>query len=255
MVLTSLLGTVIVSVFIQTKRSIGHAIGTVELVQDTRIAVDRSAQVISSAVAKEGQSSIMYPALDQSAPSGGSGGLNERGTAIVPANPETWPRAIIFRTSEDFLNPAYSPNEIMELINLTGLTHAQLMETYKSDAQSSFDYILWWEDGDLNKDPRENVLLCARATPNVIGGVVTYRPDSWADLTDPTADPWADIDPTIPVRAIANHVDSVSFLYTMQNGVTISVADSARVRNAVGQYEVKQSRTEALIQLPTLTME
>ncbi len=260
-----ILGVAVLGAFIQSRRSFEHSIGTVDLVRATRPAMDRIGQYLTSAVVKPGEETILFPqnrpgaALNLGTP----GKTNERGQTIVADQPSTWPSYIVFRTTEDFLSPTFDPNEIMNIINgVQGLTHQQLMQTYKSDSHNVYDYILWWEDSHLDKLPNiDKALVLARIEQwdSNGDGIYEYRPDSWAAIG---ADPWADIEPNIAPRVIAMGgggdnggagLASVNFLPLGSNGINVSILGRQRVRTHTN-VEDKEFRLDSVIQLPSLTM-
>lgn len=260
-----ILGVAVLGAFIQSKRAFEHSMGTVDLVRATRPAMDRIGQFVTSAVVKPGEDPILFPQNKPSNPLnlGTPGKTNERGQTIVATEPSTWPSYLIFRTTEDFLSPTFDPNEIMNIINgVNGLTHQQLMQTYKSDAHNVYDYILWWEDSNLNKLPDvDNALVLARiAQLDANGdGIFEYRTDAWAAIG---ADPWADIESTITPRIIAtgggaenggSGIASVNFLPEGSNGVKVSILGRQRVRTHTN-IENKEFRLDTVIQLPSLVM-
>ncbi len=262
-----LLGLCVLNAFIQSKRSFDHSAGTIELVQATRPASDRISQYLTSAVSIPGESTVVFPQNNPTSLQnfGTPGKDNERGETIVLDEPSTWPSYIVFRTTEDFLSPTFNPNEIMDIINgnINGITdHGKLLSTYKTDTHRVFDYILWWEDSNLDKlSGYDNALMLARVLPLDTDGdeIFEFRPDSWAAIG---ADPWADLDPDIPPRVIASGgrgtnggegLASANFLAAGSNGVNVSLLARQRVRNHT-EVQSKEYRLDTVIQLPSLTM-
>jgi prepilin-type N-terminal cleavage/methylation domain-containing protein len=241
-----LLGLCVLGTFIQSRRSFEHAAGTIELVQATRPAMDRLTQYLTTAVAITGEETIVYP--------GGIGGANDDGGVIVGDDPSTWPQYMIFRTTEDFLSPTFDPDEIMNLVGF--VNHTQLMETYKTEAQPIYDYILWWEGDRHDHLPDvEQGLVIGRVQQLVDGsGNTVFRdPSVWGI---PGSDPWADLEPSIDPRIIARgeHLEEVNFMYPIENGMNVSIRAQTQVRSQV-KIEDKEFRLEGMIQLPAITLE
>lgn len=255
-----LLGVCVLASFIQSRRSFESAEGTIEMVRAARPAMDRVSQYVGSAVSIAGEDTILYPPV--TAGPGVTSFVNERGQTVDTNDPSTWSSYIVFRTTEDFLSPGFDPDEIMDLINgAQGFTHAQLMDTYKTNAQPVYDYILWWEDENLDKvDDVDNALMLARVAQVVdAAGNTVFREADWAGTS---GDPWADLEPTINPRIIARGggkdgvggLEEVNFLHQMSNGVNISIQAGTDVRMNVGT-EHKVFRLEGLIQIPSISMQ
>lgn len=247
-----LLAVTIFSVFIQSKRSLSHAMGMADNVRATRIPLDRLSAYISTGATVPSEDVMLYP------PSG-AGSLNERGQTVLAADPNTWYRYIILRTTEDFLHPSYDPNEIFTLRATLGGGggHAELMDAYENDAQRVYDYIIWLEDDTNGIDalPNEDkVLAVARVTPLTVagagvGGLVTqFRSTAWA-----TGNPFGDIDPNIPPRIISRRVEDIGF-FRDSSALDVSVLSVAQVRAAAGGMIDKQYRASQRIAIPSEVM-
>ncbi len=229
-----LLGLTIVNVFIQSRRSLDHAIGTADLVRATRVPMDRLGYYITAGSSIRGEETILFP------PSGVSG-MNERGQTLSITDPDTWYRYIIIRTTEDFLWSTYDPNEIMTLHLLPDTTHANLINAYENDAQRIYDYVLWFEDDTNGIDalPNEDkVLAVARIAPlfNAGTGVTTFRDEAWA-----SGNPFADLDPNTAAKVIARNVEDVTFKREGSAAVDVSILAQTQVRTAAGN-QTKQFR-------------
>lgn len=246
-----LLGLTIFNVFVQSRRALAHAIGTAELVQSTRTPMDRISAYLGAGSTAAGEDVILYPPH-------GPGWTNERGQIVVDADPSTWTRYIVLRTTEDFLSPTYDPNEIFNLKAATPqATHAALMDAYENDAQRVYDYIIWFEDdaNGISRLPNEDqVLAVARVAaltvpgPGVGGQVTQFRSSAWA-----SADPWADLEPAYPVRIIARRIDDMSFKRD-SSALDVNVFASTTVQTAANGPQVKNYQATQRIHIPSEIM-
>lgn len=248
-----LLGLVIVNVFIQSRRSLDHALGTADLVRATRPVLDRMGYYLAAGSSIPSQDTVLWPVHDPA--NNPLGMTNERGQTVLRNEPSTWTRYVVFRTTEDFLSPTFDPNQIMSLTTMTSASHQTLMDLYKTDSQDVFDYIVWYE-GDsadpsqLNVLPTEdNVLAVARVAQLVDGsGNTVYRTNDWASIPAGN-NPFNDLEPAYAPRIIARGVDDVSF-YRENFAISVSAEASAEVRNATGT-NTKQFRANSTIHIPS----
>lgn len=247
-----LLAVTIFSVFVQSRRTLSHAIGTAEMVQATRIPLDRITAYLGAGSTVRSEDIFLFP------PSGASG-TNERGQTVDPDDPDTWYRYFILRTTEDFLSPTYDPDEIWTLRStLPGANHAALMDAYENDAQRVYDYIVWFEDdtNGISVLPNEDkVLAIARITqlsqpgPGVGGVTTLFRDSAWA-----AGNPWADLEPAYQPRIISRRLEDMSFKRE-SSALDVNVLATAQVRSAAAGNVTKRYRATQRIPIASEIMQ
>jgi hypothetical protein len=245
-----MLALLVVGIFISSERAVSATAGTLEMISDTRPTMARLASYLTSAVTITGEDdTVVYPPV-------GSGYQTEAGVTPVREQPSTWTKYLVFRSSEDFLNPNFDPNFIWDIVNL-GIdtpSHNLLMQTYETDSYAIFDYLIWFDEGTgpLNHLPNEDkVLVIAR---------LTQEPDfelrpSEDYRVDQGGDPWSFIDPAVEPRVIGRGLESVSFHMLVPNGVYVSCLAQKNVLAAGGGTVAKEFRAEGMIQIPSISMQ
>lgn len=235
-----LLALVLVNIFFHSRRALEHAEGTVTLLRATRIPLDRLTNYISSSASIPGTDVLLYPKQSQ-------GQLNERGQTIANDDPDTWPRYIVLRSTEDFLSPDFNPDSILEVDR-----NAELLQQYRTNGQAVYDYIIWWEDQANGLDilPNEDKVLAIGRAVQLIDsqGNTILRPDEWA-----ATNPFLDLSTEIPPRVIGRHLEDASFLSLIGNGINVSLLAETTVLTAA-QNEQKQFRTTSMVQLAAVTL-
>lgn len=249
-----LLGLVVVAIFVQSAKTLTQVEGRVEMVQTSRVILNRLQQVISCGVSIPGEDTVPYPEQNQI--------QNERGQNIVPDDPTTWCRYVVIRTTEDFLRrdddedfeEDFNPNEIYDLPTMPAIDQANILAEHRTDAQNVYDYIIWWEDssnGGLNILPNEDrVMVIGRVKPlqHPTSFDVLFRPDGWASGT-----PFNDLDedssgrPTI--RILGRGGRDVSFFRHDSSGIQISILSEKTVQSQIGSQN-KQFRLDGMIHIP-----
>jgi hypothetical protein len=257
-----LLALVVVGIFISSQRAISSTTGTLEMISDTRPAMARISSYLTSAVTLTGEDdTVVYPPV-------GAGYVTEAGTAPVREEPETWTKYLVFRSSEDFLDPNYDPDVIWDIVEL-GIdtpSHNLLMQTFDRDSYGIFDYIMWFDEGTgtLDRLPNEDkVLVIARLTqerdlsvptPPGVDPPVILRPAN-VYRVDQGGDPWTFLDPNVEPRIIGRGLESVSFHMLVSNGVYVSCLAQKDVLAAGGGTIAKEFRSEGMIQIPSISMQ
>lgn len=245
-----LLGVTIFNVFVHSKRALAHAIGTADLVRATRIPMDRIGTYLGAGAGTASQDTILFPP-------NGFGLTNRRGQTVMQDDATTWYRYVVIRTTEDFLNPAYDPDEIFDLETTRGTPgHVELMAAYENDAHRIYDYLIWFEDenvaGGINTPliQEDKVLAVGRILPNTspppAGGTIpitNFRTIGWAQ-----GSPWLDLDPAVPPRIIARGLDDVTFLRET-SGLDVNVQATAIVQTAANGPQPKTYHASQRIHL------
>jgi hypothetical protein len=260
-----MLALLVVGIFISSERAVSATAGTLEMISDTRPTMARLARYMTSAVTLTGEEdTVVYPPV-------GSGYQTEAGDIPVREQPSTWTKYLVFRSSEDFLDPnpdpnlSWNPNRIWEIAEAGGAidspNHRTIMATFENEAYDIFDYLIWFEEGTgtLNHLPNEDkVLVIARLTqerdmtdpdqPVILRPSEDYRVDEGGD-------PWSFIDPAAPPRVIGRGLESVSFHMLVPNGVYVSCLARKNVLAAGGGTVAKEFRAEGMIQIPSISMQ
>lgn len=237
-----LLGVTLLQIFMSSNRTVAEATQKIDLMSRARIPMDRAAYYLSSAIEVPGreQGHFLYPL--------GLGTTNERGTLIERDKPRTWYHYIVFRTTEDFMNPAFDPSQITDLTHVSNNLNA-----YRTQAHNVYDYIIWFEDDAfLDKHPDVDKALClARIQPLLDGsGNIQFRDSTWA-----AGDPWVDIDtmtgPTRGIRVLAQRCEEISFLPRTSGAMQMASITKGDIQTNNG-IKTKEYSLTSLIQIPSL---
>jgi len=239
-----LLGLAIVNAFMYSNRSLAHATERISLVQRTRLPAARLADYLNSAIGIPDLPTVLYPPVSSSGTV-----ANLQGTTIVDDDPSTWDQLIVFRTTEDFLNPAYDPETIMDTTDIRNN-----LGIWERDEQRLNEYVIWYEGDDIDW------------IANVDNAIVMARFDNLTDSTDrDTA--WVrswyttvsqgsipQLEPAVDLFYIAQNVDDVRFRRRLASGIQISVSAEETVSTASGGRELKTFRFDAMAQTPSIQM-
>lgn len=246
MTVSLLLGVALLQSFMYSNRSVAEATQKIDLMSRARIPLDRTAYYLSSCIEVPGrdQGHFLFPT--------GLGVSNERGTLIQVNDPRTWYHYIVFRTTEDFMNPAFDPDQITDLTHVSNNLNA-----YRSQAHSVFDYIIWFEDDAfLDRVPGVDKAVCL-ARINQLPDLSTPDPNDFLfrDETWAAANPWADIDTTTNatggVRVLARRCEEVSWLPRTSGAMQMASITQGNVQT-MGGTELKEYSITSLIQIPSL---
>ena len=230
MVISSLLLTVLIAVFSQSRATMDKSTRRLDLTGRARVPVDRATDYLSSAVATNGFDGIQYP------------------RSSVPiadiTNYDSWPQHLIFATTEDFASTAYVPERVL---SENGVGH------YIFNSPTIYYYALWFESdnsGPINNynDVENRLMLSRLSDPG-------FPPDSpafaaWA------LNPWANLDKSSDVqpKALGVEISDVRFNHPEQNIVHMRVETEGRLRRASGNNEIETYNLDSIIQLPALSI-
>jgi prepilin-type N-terminal cleavage/methylation domain-containing protein len=229
MVISSLLLTVLVGIFSQSSSSLSLATNRLDLTGRARVPADKAAFYISSAIEAGDRDGIMFP------PTGLAG--------VDDADSTTWPRHLVFETTEDFCETSYSPDRTLTEFG-TGF--------YIFGQPPIFQYVLWYETGDGgmydNYPGIEGALMLMKLTdPGLTGAPL----DAWL------ADPFANLEATdanTKERLVGGKIEDIRFNHITSNLVQLRVRTQGQVKRAQGQMETQTYDYDAVVQLPTFSL-
>lgn len=246
---TLLLGVTVLNVFLQSRTSLTHASGRIELIQLARIPTERIGYYLSSSVTIPSLEAVVFPVLESTATP-----TNIFGTTILEDDPRTWDQVIVFRTTEDFfaevgeMGYEFDPDSIMNVNDIKNN-----IEVWERDDQRLTEYVIWFED-DTNIDwiPNESgVLAIARFDDLTLS---ENRDLPWVNTWFTSGDPTSSFHPGVDIRIIGRRLEMVGFRRRLQNGIQMAVETKKAIRNASNGLEDKSFRLDTVIQLPTLTL-
>lgn len=239
-----LLAITVFNIFTQSSRAIEGSTGRIELVQRTRIPLNRLVLYLSSAVGTPGLDSVYYPVVDN-LPTALQ--PNERGGLVNEDDPTSWHRVVVFRTSEDFMDPAFDPDGIMDRDSL----HNDF-DVWQFDDQRLSDYVIWFEDDDngLNLLPQQDKVLAIAALRDIL---VTEEPRDadWVTNWLTTADPTSEFEVGLEPQILGRQLEDVSFRRREFGAVQVSALAEQDTKTASGQAQRKSFRADAVVQIPT----
>ncbi len=222
----SVLGLMLVQVFNNSQTAFDHGSANLELMRRSRVVTDRMLPYISSASDFAGNDGLPFPQV---------------GTPPLDvADPTTWPQHLIFRTTENFLDPTYDPEVMISYPDV-------LAENYQT-----YLFAVWIE-GD-GSDGRPDNIASAELTDAVC----------LAPLSDPPSEdlafyqnPWPQL-PSLPLAnegsdyiVLGRDIQDLRFRRLTVNAVNarVTVVENARAANR--QERPLTYNHEAIIQLPS----
>ncbi|MBI3924124.1 MAG: prepilin-type N-terminal cleavage/methylation domain-containing protein [Armatimonadetes bacterium] len=219
--IASLLALVMVGIFGYANVSLRHGTTRMALVQRTRTASDRIVPYLTSAVDFANEDGVPYPNVDFPAE-----------PPLDPADTTTWPRHVVFRTTEDFHAPGYDPDRVIP------------DRFFADDSYEEFTYlyVIWFEDDDV-----------ADRVPGTNDAVIMQRLDKPANPSDSVwlADPFASLDGTDGPQVLARDVQDLRFRRILENGLQMQILASDELQRAGGNREDLEYRANSVLQLPS----
>lgn len=237
-----LLGLTVFQIFYQSRRSIEGAADRISLIQATRPALARVSGYVTSACNRGSTDPTLFPEIDPS----GQIANNEFGVTMYSDDPSTWAKVLCFSTTEDFFDPNFDPEGIMDINNV-----ANNLDIYVTDAHRIYQYMIWWESDSNGHDflPNLDKKLCLAR--------LSFEPDpeirgsNWGK-TAFAGDPASFIDPNFEPQIISHSLEEVSFYRLTRDTIECSVLATGTV-TTTGDKQDKEYRSTVSMQLPTIT--
>lgn len=230
MAVSSLLLLTLVTAFSQSSASLSLATSKLDLAGRARVPADKVSFYLSSAIEAGDRDGILYPTPGLPA-------------TLDDADSTTWPRHVVFETTEDFCESTYQPDRTLVEFG-TGF--------YIFGQPPVFYHVIWYETGDGgmydNYTGVEDCLMMMKLTdPGLTGLALT----NWA------ADPFDQLETTdadTKERLIGGRIEDVRFNHISASLLQMRVQTEGRVKRAQSQNETVVYNYDAVIQLPTFSL-
>lgn len=236
-----LLGLTVFNIFYQSRRSIAGASDRIQLIQATRAPLSRISGYIQSGSNVGSTDPVLFPPIN-----GSKLAVNEFGNQMFDDDPSSWAKIICFSTAEDFFDPNFDPEGIMDITAIE-----TNLDAYVTDSHRIHQYVIWWESTANGHDflPDLDDKLClARLVDDPIAN---SRGPDWGRNTF-AADPASFIDPNFDPRVLAHQLTEASFYRLSSNTLEVSVLVDGEVTTTRDDAD-KQYRATVTVQLPTIT--